>query len=135
MTNISSRTPEGQPNTCPVCGKQVEIEPSLPTGDAPCPHCGCLLWFESTNQGVFFFEKDAAGRPSGLFPIFPGVQGKDAVPAIRPGDRVRIVEGVFKGYEARLDQIDPASSEAVLSIDIFGRETPLVMPAWLLELA
>jgi mannitol/fructose-specific phosphotransferase system IIA component (Ntr-type) len=28
-----------------MCGKPVVIEPSLPTGDAPCPHCGCLLWF------------------------------------------------------------------------------------------
>ena len=41
----SSRTPEGQPHECPVCGTAVVVEPSLPPGDAPCPHCGCLLWF------------------------------------------------------------------------------------------
>ena len=41
----SSRTPEGQPQKCPVCGNPVIVEPSLPPGDAPCPHCGCLLWF------------------------------------------------------------------------------------------
>ena len=42
---ISSRTPEGEPNRCPVCGKFVRIEPSHPTNDAPCPHCGQLLFF------------------------------------------------------------------------------------------
>jgi len=42
---ISSRTPEGVPNHCPVCGNDLRIEPSRPTLDAPCPHCGHLLWF------------------------------------------------------------------------------------------
>jgi hypothetical protein len=43
---ISSRTPEGDPNTCPVCRKDLRIDPStVPTKDAPCPHCGHLLDF------------------------------------------------------------------------------------------
>ncbi len=42
---ISSRTPEGEPNHCPVCGKSVRIDPSPLFGDAPCPNCGHLLWF------------------------------------------------------------------------------------------
>jgi hypothetical protein len=42
---ISSRTPEGDPNQCPICGHHVRIEPSLDTRDAPCPRCGHLLWF------------------------------------------------------------------------------------------
>jgi signal recognition particle subunit SRP54 len=41
----SSRTPEGERNRCPVCGNVVRTEPSRPPGDAPCPHCGHLLWF------------------------------------------------------------------------------------------
>jgi len=45
-----TRTPEGQPILCPVCGKPVVIEPSQPAGDAPCPHCGCLLWFTGTPE-------------------------------------------------------------------------------------
>src|SRR2546423_1698186 len=44
--NISSRTPEGEPNHCPVCGSEVRTEPSRPLGDAPCPVCGTLLWFK-----------------------------------------------------------------------------------------
>lgn len=41
----SSRTPEGDDNTCGVCGHEVRIEPTRPPGDATCPHCGALLWF------------------------------------------------------------------------------------------
>ncbi|WP_425616520.1 phosphopantetheine-binding protein [Anatilimnocola sp. NA78] len=47
---ISSRTPEGAPHHCPVCNQAVIIEPSLPFGDAPCPHCGHLLWFVAVQQ-------------------------------------------------------------------------------------
>lgn len=47
---ISSRTPEGTPNRCPVCGKSIRMEPSIPPGDAPCPSCGSLMWFA---QSVF----------------------------------------------------------------------------------
>lgn len=43
---ISSRTPEGESNRCPICRNDVFIEPSLDTRDAPCPHCGHLLWFD-----------------------------------------------------------------------------------------
>ena len=42
----SSRTPEGKPNRCPLCGHEVVIEPSTPPGDATCPFCGSLLWFD-----------------------------------------------------------------------------------------
>jgi hypothetical protein len=49
---IESRTPEGAPNRCPICGKELVIEPSKPTMDAPCPHCGHLLWFGSTSQAL-----------------------------------------------------------------------------------
>ncbi len=55
---ISSRTPEGLPNHCPVCGSDVTIEPSIPFGDAPCPHCGVLLWFLAGSSGTRFISKD-----------------------------------------------------------------------------
>ena len=48
----SSRTPEGESHRCPVCGKDVRIEPSRPPGDAPCPHCGSLLWFEPSERSI-----------------------------------------------------------------------------------
>ena len=51
MVVISSRTPEGEPLACPVCGHESWVEPSsFPTADAPCPCCGHLLW--ATRDGV-----------------------------------------------------------------------------------
>jgi hypothetical protein len=44
----SSRTPEGDTNRCPICGTVLQVEPSRPPGDAPCPSCGSLLWFSSS---------------------------------------------------------------------------------------
>ena len=47
----SSRTPEGLPASCPVCGSHFKIEPSDPAGDAPCHRCGHLLWFTWEDRG------------------------------------------------------------------------------------
>jgi acyl carrier protein len=60
MKTISSRTPEGWPNQCPVCSKSLTIEPSTPFGDATCPHCGSLLWFVSGEPKTHYFEYEAA---------------------------------------------------------------------------
>ncbi len=46
----ASRTPEGEPNRCPVCRADVYLDPSRPPGDAPCPQCGHLLWFSDQVQ-------------------------------------------------------------------------------------
>ncbi len=59
-TTISSRTPEGLPNHCPLCGARVCVEPSRPAGDAPCPGCGTLLWFLRTSAGVQCYEAKGA---------------------------------------------------------------------------
>jgi hypothetical protein len=48
----ASRTPEGELNQCPICGKEVRLEPSRPPGDAPCPNCGHLLWFPSLRTSA-----------------------------------------------------------------------------------
>lgn len=44
---ISSRTPEGEPQRCPVCGNEARVETSAVSGDATCPSCGSLLWLEN----------------------------------------------------------------------------------------
>jgi acyl carrier protein len=54
---ISLRMPDGFPATCPVCGATVMMEPSQPSGDAPCPSCGRLLWFVESVSGLRVFEK------------------------------------------------------------------------------
>ena len=68
----SSRTPEGEPNECPICGHAVQIAPSRPPGDAPCPHCGHLLWFAASEawpiqghrRSLALAEVDPAGVAS-----------------------------------------------------------------------
>jgi uncharacterized paraquat-inducible protein A len=47
---ISTRTPEGWPSRCPVCGKKVCVEPSRSMHDATCPHCGVLLWLAKKKR-------------------------------------------------------------------------------------
>src|SRR5262245_17394323 len=46
----SSRTPEGTPNHCDVCGHDLRIEPSRDTLDGVCPNCWSLLWFSETES-------------------------------------------------------------------------------------
>ena len=54
---ISSRTPEGLPNRCPICRADVIIEPSAIFGDATCPNCGSLLWFLKIESSTRLFDR------------------------------------------------------------------------------
>lgn len=72
---ISSRTPEGAPNRCPVCGASIRIEPSFPPGDAPCPNCGSLLWFA---QAVLGDEINMLAQ-NGIVPDLLATNKQDAI--------------------------------------------------------
>src|SRR5262249_34847085 len=77
--NIASRTPEGDPNRCPVCGKRLRLEPSRPPGDAPCPSCGSLVWFPTLEPATS--STDTSVRVNGeLKPAGCG----DSIPLLRP---------------------------------------------------
>jgi anti-anti-sigma regulatory factor len=52
---ISSRTPEGEQNRCPVCATEIWLDPSRPAGDAPCPNCGHLVWYSDPPITVVTF--------------------------------------------------------------------------------
>jgi anti-anti-sigma factor len=43
--NGPSPTSDDHSHICPVCGKNVNLEPSTPGVDSPCDHCGHLQWF------------------------------------------------------------------------------------------
>lgn len=58
MPTISSRTPEGEPFHCRVCGNDVTIEPSVLAYDAPCPVCGTFLWLSRFPQLASFLKID-----------------------------------------------------------------------------
>jgi anti-sigma B factor antagonist len=82
---ISSRTPEGRPNHCPLCGSDLESEPSDPAGDAPCPRCGHLVWFTREDLGDVRVIKPMGSRlePESLDSLVNRL-------AIRPGTRLVI---------------------------------------------
>jgi acyl carrier protein len=40
---VASRTPEGDPYECPICGQRTALLTS-DAGDTLCPACGQLLW-------------------------------------------------------------------------------------------
>ena len=64
---VSSRTPEGLPSECPLCGEKTNIEFSDPAGDAPCPRCGHLLWASAQLvQSVAKRYEDVLGASSGV---------------------------------------------------------------------
>lgn len=63
IVTVASRTPEGFPARCPLCGAATNLEFSEPSGDAPCPNCGHLLWFSAEMLEVIQRQMgDAAGR-------------------------------------------------------------------------
>jgi len=53
---VSSRTPEGRPNRCPICKATVYLEPSQPLGDAPCPACGSLLFYVVSDKDSRLYD-------------------------------------------------------------------------------
>ena len=55
----SSRTPEGLPGRCPFCQREVNLESSLPFGDAPCPHCGSLIRFINLDGDLQVLDQAA----------------------------------------------------------------------------
>lgn len=91
--NIASQTPEGQPNQCPLCGNRVLVEPSHPTHDAPCPHCGHLLYFvrsaKSSSDAFFFSSRYEADKVPphmfGLVPLSVSVEN-EVIPVDKIGD-------------------------------------------------
>src|SRR5262249_43612478 len=103
---ISSRTPEGHPNRCPVCRRRLRLSPSWPSADAPCPHCGSLVWFPAAkSSGV---TAGSITDPDFTLEDFRqevekwkrmGFMGE--VPAALPGRGDRITEGESTGPSLR----------------------------------
>jgi acyl carrier protein len=68
--SVSSRTPEGYPSVCPLCGAATNLEFSDPSGDAPCPSCGHLLWLSSNLLECFqrHFSQSLGVAPERITP-------------------------------------------------------------------
>jgi hypothetical protein len=133
--NISSRTPEGRFNHCPVCGQEICIAPFEPTGDAPCPHCGVLLWFFKTVHGFAYFDRaTSVESPPGLNRrIFSKDASVQILSAFTTGDHVRIREGTFESFEGHICDFDAEHGKIRVMIEIFGRRTPVEVEYWQVE--
>ncbi|MBL8818533.1 MAG: hypothetical protein JNL58_21070 [Planctomyces sp.] len=53
----SSRTPDGNDGYCIICGQFVRLAPSVTAGDATCPCCGVLLWFDRAEESSTLMKK------------------------------------------------------------------------------
>jgi acyl carrier protein len=111
MSIISSRTPEGLPNECPICGASVIIEPSFPPGDAPCPACGQLLWW---------FQERLASRRG----VDPRQILLDGVLTDEMGDSIDLVEFVMEleeEFDVTISDEDASRIETVREAIAFIR--------------
>jgi transcription antitermination factor NusG len=115
--NISSRTPEGEDNRCPVCRNALRLEPSRPPGDAPCPFCGTFLSFPAAQPQ----DRSRAPRSKGTRQI-------------EVKDRVRVLAGTFAAIEGRVDRIDEWPGLVRITLTIFGRPVPVALEQWQVEL-
>jgi acyl carrier protein len=191
---VSSRTPEGEPNSCPVCRSRIVIEASRPSGDAPCPKCGTLLWFIKSGRGVYYHESDKIApirekimetirkhlrvAPEHLadstsfddvgadsldivelvmeldeeFGInIPDAEaqriktvgeaidyiarhGTPRSPPFAPGDRVKVVDGTFVGYEGTVKSLREPYGLVTVELIVFDRPVPVDLEYWQVEL-
>lgn len=109
---ISSRTPEGQPTSCPLCLASVIVEPWVFFGDATCPNCGQLLWFIQTAETAHLFDAEQSQEfKERILAIIASRLGADHDeiannPALLDGaDSLSVVELVMELEE----EIDPPS--------------------------
>lgn len=135
--DIPSRTPEGETNLCPLCGKRVVITPSDTAGDAPCPHCGTLLWFVVIDTGRVLFRRRFASSQFLLEDHGAGHGGATA--GIGPpadfavGDCVRLKEGAIDSFAGEVSQIDRSTGRVTFVINLVDRLTPVEVESWQIE--
>jgi hypothetical protein len=104
---VASRTPEGRPGHCPACGEAVCLEPSWPSGDAPCPRCGNLVWFENRVEAIEF--PDAFLMPNSRTSRLPDDEWRLAHPGL-----VELWEEIRRTERAKNSApIDPVNRCAV----------------------
>jgi eukaryotic-like serine/threonine-protein kinase len=108
----SSRTPEGEPNHCPICGKALKVEPSRPPGDAPCPYCGHLLWFAVASDGLV--ERGFhLGAYRVLRPLGPGAVSKVLLARHEAMGRQCVIKILPKQYQDNPNLLNRFRAEAL----------------------
>ena len=107
---ISSRTPEGIPHRCPVCGEVAALSPSFPGGDACCPACGHLLWWFRDRLSAADSIIDAITLESSLEEL-----GLDSL------DTVELVMALEEEFDVNIPDDDAAKIETIMDAIHFVR--------------
>ena len=102
-------------------------------------------WFlvrETSGIGDF---TGAAGKPTPMMPeevdrivkaVRPDEEDEEQIKTAIPfklNDRVRIKEGTFENFEGDVEGIDEANGRVTVTINIFGRSTPVQLEHWQIE--
>jgi len=106
-------------------------------------HINDDTWFavrETSGIGDF---TGAGGKPSPMLPheVARIVQTEEEESAEAPkldirfktGDRVKVKDGTFEGFEGEVGTIDAQSGKIQVMINIFGRSTPVELEYWQVE--
>jgi mannitol/fructose-specific phosphotransferase system IIA component len=101
----ASHTPEGWANRCPVCGHDVHIEPTVPPGDAPCPCCGHLLWFNAPSMV----------RPASP-PELEFLRGAVAVRMFSRSSKAEVLQGLIEAIASAGRISQPTVAETVAAL-------------------
>ena len=94
---------------CPICGKRLPYEPSLPRFDAPCSECGCTLWCRrraSTVDVVLEVLPDRTPEPEEVEQLVAAL--------VRSHAATRVVVDL-----SRLDSIDSRLTARLVSMNKF----------------
>lgn len=106
-------------------------------------HISDLTWFavrETSGIGDF---TGAGGKPSPMLPheiakiLHKEEEESDETPKLdikfKVGDRVKVKDGTFEGFEGEVGSIDLQSGKITVMISIFGRSTPVELEYWQVE--
>lgn len=113
---------------------------------------GYLIVNMELNDDTWFLVRDtsgigdftgAGGKPSPMSPsdvakiIKKQEEKTDEAPKLKitfkPGDRVRINDGMFANFEGSVEAIDETNGRVTVMINIFGRSTPVELEYWQVE--
>ena len=120
--NVASRTPEGEPNQCPNCAAELNLAPARPPGDAPCPNCGSLLWFDESISDWRPLTRYAVEDGQPMVALQPGAFGQSGGRAPWVGGNVRIRRlGPYENLVGAVARIDRLRGRVVVSIVVNNR--------------
>ena len=90
MMIVSSRTPEGEPQRCPICSKTARLEPCDPGGDLICPSCGSLF------RRVCSLIAQQSGRSRNSIRLRTSLRDQDSL------DMVELIMDLEAEYDVRI---------------------------------